>query len=308
MKFMISAFHPAQSTLREGTKEPPPSGTQKIAIVMMGGPASGKSSLVKGIMGSDFEKFVNVNPDDVKEKLPEWGPGLDASVKDTAYMVHDESSDIASGIYNAAIERGLNLIVDGTGKDVSKHKAKIEALQKEGYHVTVLMPDVDAEDALKRAKERAERTGRYVPDDIVLNAHAKIPGNFETIARAAESFGLFDTRGRPPRLVWSGNKGEKDQLHDPKFVAKFQRRAGARRRHAERRAEQAKTQKSLVLPASLYKAEKKPPYKSVLDLAQNIAAQPEDKLYPEDKLPKQYDRNVGVYWTEEMAGDQLFHE
>lgn len=210
---------------------PVPVGTKKIAYVMMGGPASGKTSLVKQAVGvrkgtefSDFG-FVNVNPDDVKEKLPEWDEGLSRNAKDTAWVTHSESSDVATEIYKQAVSGGTNIVLDGTGKNVRRHVERIHELQKHGYEVRLMMPDIMIEEAATRAIKRAEATGRHVPIDKILKpAHRVIPVNFEPIARQADTFALYDmmvAMGEAPILKWSGAKGRPDEVLDPAWVESF---------------------------------------------------------------------------------------
>jgi hypothetical protein len=115
-----------------------------------------------------------------------------------------------------------NVIIDGTGKNVPKYVDKIAALKKAGYRVRVLMPHVDAETAWQRSKIRAEKTGRKVPEELVRNAHAVIPKNFERIARQAHDFALFDSR-QGHRPVWSGQEGKEDTIHDSEFVNAFRK-------------------------------------------------------------------------------------
>lgn len=208
----------------------PPKTVQKVAIVMMGGPASGKTSTVKHLLGtSDFASkgFANVNPDDVKEMMPEYNEALSLSAKDAAWIAHAESSDVASKVYNEALNQGLNIILDGTGKNLEKYSRKIQALKDRGYHVQLVMPDVDIQDARQRSSDRAQKIGRYVPDEILIPAHQKIPGNFEPLARMCDQFYLYDTRGGkpPPALKWQGGTGQADIIHDEAWVGKFQNRA-----------------------------------------------------------------------------------
>ncbi len=202
----------------------PPTG-QKIAVVMMGGAASGKTSIVKEVMGDKFDTFVNVNPDDVKEKMPEYNAALQfrsggrtVSAKDAALMAHEESSDVAQEIYNQALEQGMNVIVDGTGKNGVKHRKKIQELKDEGYEVRMLMPHIQLGDALNRIEVRAGKTGRFVPTEVATEQYTKIPGNFEASARLADSFKLFDSSGRPPVVKW---EGPPDKIHDQAFVDNF---------------------------------------------------------------------------------------
>lgn len=204
-----------------------PSDTKPVAIVMMGGGGAGKGTVVRHVMGDEHD-FVNVNSDDCKEELPEYQQALDlgkkdgktVSAKDAAWMAHEESSDIAEDILQIAIGDRKNLIMDGTGKDAEKYQGKIQRLKDAGYHVRVMMPHITLDEAKRRADMRAEHTGRYVPHEILEQAHHLIPGNFEAIAKTADEFALFDNGGRPPRPVWSFN-GEKETVLDEKFVGDF---------------------------------------------------------------------------------------
>jgi len=272
---------------------PPAKGTKKTAIVLMGGPASGKTSIVKRMTGDKFSDFVNVNPDDVKEMLPEYRQALEfeyegkkSSARDAAFMVHEESSDIAGEVYNRAIDEGMNIVLDGTGKSADKHIAKVEQLRKQGYHVQLLMPDVDMEEAVRRSSERAEKTGRFVPTgpppegtpDIIRKAYKVIPGNFERIAREADEFALFDSRGFPPGLKWSGGRGQQDEIHDAAFVQRFKK--------------EAKMRKSMPI---LEKSEDgATPAISVAEVAKRIANAPAGKGREDEKKPKKFDKKTGV--------------
>lgn len=219
-----------------------PDSQKPVAVVMMGGSASGKGTVVRHVMG-DHNDFVNVNPDDCKEEIPEYkqainlgesGEGTPRSAKDAALMAHEESSDMADEIRKRAVAGRKNLILDGTGKNAEKYAAKIHELKEAGYHVRLLMPHVDMQEAQKRAKERAQRSGRYVPDDFVEMAHHLIPGNFETVAAATDEAVLFDNRKPPPRPVWTiDNQNGTQKIHDPNFVSDFKRTG--KERHAAAR-------------------------------------------------------------------------
>jgi predicted ABC-type ATPase len=232
---------------KEGNAIKPPSeGVQKTAIVMMGGTASGKTSLIKHLLDTDDiagAGFVNVNPDDVKEQLPEYNEGLEMRAKDSAAAVHLESGDVAADVYNRTIEKGLNMVLDGTGRHADKHIRKIKQLQENGYHIQLIMPDIDVQEAVERANSRADATGRYVPSKILIGAHLGIPGNFEKIAREADEFHLYNNRGGfeiEPQLKWSGRKGQEDVIHDEEWVQKFQRRGRKLQDIAKEREEKRK--------------------------------------------------------------------
>jgi predicted ABC-type ATPase len=215
----------------ENVRQPEPD-EQKVAILMMGAPASGKSSMVAGL---NREDFVVINPDDVKDKLPEYREGLKQSARNSAKMSHEESSYVAKQIRERAIEEGKHLLVDGTGFNPNTYLGLIDKLHAQGYRVSVKMADLNYEEGMGRMKERAEATGRWVPPEIVTKSYERIPGNFERISRAADDFALFDTRVRGgPKLVWSGGKDKPEQIHDEARVAEFKSRAAMQQRFRPR--------------------------------------------------------------------------
>jgi chloramphenicol 3-O-phosphotransferase len=287
-------------------KKPPPH-EQKVAIVMMGGPASGKTSVVKGSLGISPDRtfadagFVNVNPDDCKELLPEYNAALNMpggkSAKDAAFMVHNESSDIADQILNIGIDQGLNLVVDGTGKNYRKHVEKIERLKAAGYHVKLVMPDVDMEEARKRSSDRAEATGRWVPQgpppkdnpDIIGEAYPKIQKNFESIARVADEFQMWDTRGRPPSLKWQGGAGQPDVIKDPTFVEGFRRRA----QKAEAEMSKADRTEPFQKATKTQDGDEKKPAITAEQMEANMKKYGVKLLEHEEKQPKRFAKNEG---------------
>lgn len=208
--------------------KPVEKGKKPVAILTMGGPASGKTSLLKHIVGN-YHDFVGVNPDDVKDELPEYQKainlgktksGAPMSARNAAHMAHDESSDVAEEIQKQAIEGRKNVIIDGTGKNIDKYLKKIKVLKDQGYHVQIIMPHVTLGEALKRVSDRARKTGRYVPNEVSIDAHRAIPGNFEKIAHAADEYALFRAK-KPPSLIVSGGKDRVEKIHDPKEHAAF---------------------------------------------------------------------------------------
>ncbi len=213
-------------------KAPEP-GTKPLAIVTMGGPASGKSSALKHL---DTEGFVHVDPDGVKEQLPEYKRGIKMRVKEdgtvvsakgTAAAVHEESSAIAKRARAMAIQQGKNVIIDGTGKNADTHGKLIEHLKAQGYHVHLVMPHQEKEKAIQLADARATKAGRYVPREVIDEAYEKIPRNFLPLAQKAHEATLFDaSQGFPPKLVYQRHHERGDTVHDAAFMESFKGRFG----------------------------------------------------------------------------------
>lgn len=217
--------------------KPVPPDQKPIAVIMMGGPGSGKSSMIRGLDKADF---VEVNADLVKSGedargrvpaktgLPEYREAVAASARDAAAITHEESSELSKRIRDAAIDQNKNLIFDGTGNNINSYTQMINTLKAKGYEVTLMMPDLDLADGLERVRVRAEKEGRYVPDEVVKrdffkHTYATAPRNFEPLTKLVDNFQLFDNRvpkGNPPRLVWS-RTGGKETVHDESFVRDF---------------------------------------------------------------------------------------
>jgi predicted ABC-type ATPase len=225
---------------------PVPKGQRPKALVMMGGTASGKTTLVKktfrGLGGEPVQgehvaetarkqNYVMVNSDDVKEQLPEFEIATSdpkKSAEDAAWMVHEESGDVAKQVYTAATDPAAprNLVFDGTGANGAKYAEMIKTLKARGYQVDLMFADVpNPDDAVKRAQERADKTGRFVPELIARDIHDQITGNFEELAELADNFTMYATEpGQPHRAVYKGSDGTKS-VEDQGYLDQFRERA-----------------------------------------------------------------------------------
>lgn len=196
-----------------------PENENPVAVMMMGAPASGKSSMVKGL---DISSFAKIDPDGIKEKLPEYRDGVAQKHRPAAMNVHEESSWLAKKIRDQAISERKNILFDGTGRNQKGYADVIKKLKEKGYKVKLMMADVPKEVGKARALARAEHTGRWVKPDVVDDAYAHIPRNFGPLSKMADSFQLYDNSGKESRLVWSNQAA-----HDPQFVSEFTRKWGA---------------------------------------------------------------------------------
>jgi predicted ABC-type ATPase len=148
---------------------------------------------------ADTTGYVKVDPDEVKDRLPEFALAVANSDKLAAARAHEESSTaIAEKIKDRAIEGGYNVMLDGTGKNGKKYLAMVQRLKERGYEVRVIMPHISVAEGVMAAEKRAHRSGRFVPLDFIRQAYEVIPHNFEQVARLADSAVLADAE--PDRL------------------------------------------------------------------------------------------------------------
>lgn len=138
---------------------------------------------VKGLKNVVFKAPVHevpsfwrqVNPDLYKEELAgylEKAPGY----------VHEMSSAMAKSYFEAALETGDPLFVDGTGSNLAKMAAQIEKAKKAGYRTSVIFVSVP----LTVNQIRNATRSRNVGADIVTNQWKKIRDNFVELRSVAD--------------------------------------------------------------------------------------------------------------------------
>jgi predicted ABC-type ATPase len=169
------------------------------AWIMGGGPAAGKSSLLRKGLEKIPENHVLANSDEVKVLLPEYK----TKGRQGAAFVHEESSYLAKQIAQEAADRGYNVLLDGTGDSrIEKLAKKVQMMGGKGK-VHGIYVTVDPDEAVRRSMKRAERTGRWVPESVIRGSHAGVSRVFPTAEHLDlfKSLRLYDNNGSSPRLI-----------------------------------------------------------------------------------------------------------
>jgi hypothetical protein len=225
--------------------KPVPKGERPVAVVMGGGGASGKGTILRLLAARGFlpEGHVHLDPDEFKtgsEKkgwrgIPEYQHIMKAGDWRSATTTHEESGLL----FKRARERATGG-VDGKGKkyhvvldrtlgDPEKAQAEIDALRKAGYAIHLVGTSVDPEAAIARAVKRAKRTNRWVPLTALLKAHKGFSQGFEGYASQVDSAQLYDNNvpeGTQPTLTAERKPGESAlSILDREAYNSFERKA-----------------------------------------------------------------------------------
>lgn len=204
------ALHEQWITEALNVEGPRPS-EQKTVFLMAGGPAAGKSTILKSLLNDEARRrMVVVDPDGIKEKIPEYQQAVAANARNAAAMAHEESSDVAGEIRRRAIEAGKHVLLDGTLKNHKKYKKLIQEFKEKGYSCRIIMVDIDAPSAIQFAQKRAERTGRWVPLEILESAYPAVRESFLELHEIVDDFQVYDRRGGQTKLVWDKSGGVRD--------------------------------------------------------------------------------------------------
>jgi len=116
-----------------------------------------------------------VNPDIYKEELAGY-------VKEMPGYVHEMSSGMSKSYFQAILETGDPLFVDGTGSNPQKMSQQMEAARKSGYHLSLVYVLVPLTVNLIRNATRA----RNVDAMEIVSQWQKIQGSFHEIRGIAD--------------------------------------------------------------------------------------------------------------------------
>ena len=189
----------------------------KPSITLLGGGGGvGKSTVLKFMQRvlktvQMDHTLVKINADDIKVILPEYGQIRDKGDWRAATTVHAESSLISKAIqyralgmtsddvapefkpYMPSTSHGkYDILLDATMSDAKKGKALVEDANGRGYHVKLIAVVANPESAIERAYERGKKSGRYVPDEVVAEAHAGFLSAIELYSNVVDDFSLWD--------------------------------------------------------------------------------------------------------------------
>lgn len=136
-----------------------PSRFDKKAVIILGPPASGKSSIANPIARRYGAAIID--PDEAKKLLPEFNDGAGATT------VHEESGVLAELVMYTALDDGINIVIPKVGGKQETIREYIKILKANGYKVDLVGMDVSYINARNRMFMRFLNTGRYIPLEYV---------------------------------------------------------------------------------------------------------------------------------------------
>jgi predicted kinase len=194
---------------------------QRQAVFTAGGTASGKSTLLdekpEELDLPDESHSIHIDPDKIKEMLPEYQKLKEADDHFAAQAVHRESGDLADAAIKQAMRAGLHVIIDGTGNHKSGMFAnQLTRMANAGYAVDVVYADRPVMDAMRETVTRALGDGRYVPSGVVRQIHKSVSENFSEIASLpfVRSIRVY----RDQQLIAQGGSGRVEPVNPEAFT------------------------------------------------------------------------------------------
>jgi predicted ABC-type ATPase len=188
-----------------------------------GAPATGKSSLEKSGQVVYPQGILRIDPDGIKETLPEYNKMTENKITEAASKVHEESSKITKDVIKNAADMKMDSVIDTVGDGSFEKVAEKAQQQKDaGKRVVAHYVTTDVQTSLDRAASRAEKTGRNVPTDYIKEMHKEISTIFPKLANnnTFNELHLYDNNGTTPKLIYSKKDG-KETILDANAYNKF---------------------------------------------------------------------------------------
>ena len=177
-----------------------------------GGPANGKSSLIKSGFLPHPENALKIDVDEIKLMLPEYQYMLTKRESLAAPIVHVESANIGHDLRSYALESGYDIVWDGIANESLEHRmeAALE-LKSYGHHCRVDYVTLDMALSLELAELRYQRTGRRVPESVIKEKNRSVAELVPQLIKhqVFDELYLWDTNiHNQPRLILSQKNGK----------------------------------------------------------------------------------------------------
>lgn len=203
----------------------PGGGEQPTALLLAGGPGSGKSRAIEDGHVAEPPSAVHIDPDEIKAMLPEWEPLVEAGDKRAARLLHEESKDIANRLQYTAMRQGYHIVIDGVGNSgPGDFVAKVDSIHRKGYDVEIVIVNSTVPIALARVEKRGRETGRYVPDHLVRQLHRSVSRRLLEILATDVPLTIYQNDNEGMELIgqrsdYGGTfKVADDELYDALFA------------------------------------------------------------------------------------------
>lgn len=160
-----------------------------IAIMTGGLPGSGKSTFIKRYANWLTNKSIfAIDADEIRAKLPEYQGW-------NAFVTHEETSDIIKRLLTliGRNECRYDILFDGTMVNSKKYNELMNKFLQLGYDVYLIYITIPLELSIERALSRYQRSGRFVPLEIIYETASKGKSVFDELKKRATGWIEFDS-------------------------------------------------------------------------------------------------------------------
>jgi predicted kinase len=188
--------------------------TEPWAVFTAGCMGAGKSWTIRHLnQRGDFPlgAFVTVDPDDIRRHLPEFEFYARIEPERAGELTGKEAGLVAEILTLVALERGRNVLVDGSLRDASWYETHFQRLKRDyaTLRIGILHITATPEAIYARASSRAQQTGRVIPRATLEGSRIQVPKSVERLRPLADFYARLHnaedaeiTIEAPPGLTW----------------------------------------------------------------------------------------------------------
>jgi predicted ABC-type ATPase len=204
---------------------------ERVCLFTSGGTASGKTSAVDELVGKSIsinvQGGIRIDYDRLKKLLPEYDHMISVGILEAAKYVQSESSKLGAKVFKKSFAKGAPIIFEQTLENSKMPLEYIKNLRKKGYEVIVAATHVTEAIGQARALERAGRSGRHVPPDVISKIYAAVPAALFEIRQDVDQLFLFDNNGTKLEMIFSRDKKNGSQIINQSLYTEYLRYVGS---------------------------------------------------------------------------------
>ena len=138
--------------------------------------------------------YIVVDPDEIRSHFPEYHLYASRCPNRAGELTHREAGYVTEIVAAAALERGYNVLVDGSLRDREWYAEYFASLREKYPNLKIAILHVTAprEAIFARAAHRAKDTGRVVPVEILEESLRQVPVSVRELAPLADFFCALD--------------------------------------------------------------------------------------------------------------------
>jgi hypothetical protein len=142
---------------------------------------------------------VTVDPDEMRRQLPEFSAYIERTPDKAGELTRKEVGMMAEIVTNFALEKGMNVLVDGSLKDSVWYENYFKSLREKYPNLKIGIIHVTAptDAILERVQDRAKTTGRVVPMEVLQRSIREVPIAVERLRHFVDYFLEVDNPPEP---------------------------------------------------------------------------------------------------------------
>jgi Zeta toxin len=181
-------------------------------VFTAGSMGAGKSYVLSQLHQKEIfplQKFVKIDPDMLKSELPEMAGYLQHDSESAATKLHRESTQMSDVLFEHSLMKNRNILVDGSLRDTEWYQHLFQRLRNEfpQYMLCILYISASPQTIKDRAHERAKKSDRTVPEDVLQESIEQVPRSVQILCPLTDhTFEITNDDDQPMALKeWVAN-------------------------------------------------------------------------------------------------------